>query len=198
MRELDELDAEIRAHAGCGFEICAGATHIVPGEGSHDADVMFVGEAPGVQEDAQGRPFVGRSGRLLDELLAAAGLARSDVFITNVVKARPPGNRDPRPDEVAHHMPWLERQLTLIAPAVVVTLGRHALAHFAPRRKVTVEHGRPLVANGIRVVPWFHPAAALRNRKLLQALFDDARELPDQLAPPVRSSPSSPRSPSAN
>ena len=104
---LDALHEEIRAHRGCGFEICAAATHIVPGEGSHTADVLLVGEAPGASEDEQGRPFVGRSGKLLDELLAAAGLERGDVFITNVVKARPPGNRDPRADEVAHHLPWL-------------------------------------------------------------------------------------------
>jgi DNA polymerase len=182
VRALDELHAEIRAHRGCGFEICANAITIVPGEGSHDAAVMLVGEAPGAQEDAQGRPFVGRSGALLDELLAAAGLERADVFITNVVKARPPGNRDPRPDEVAHHLPWLERQLELIEPAVVVTVGRHALGHFAPGRKVTEVHGELLLERGRRIVPWLHPAAALRNRRLLPALFEDARALPRQLA----------------
>src|ERR687898_2302782 len=102
MDELDTLNEEIRTHTGCGFEICAAATNIVPGEGSHSADVMLVGEAPGASEDEQGRPFVGRAGQLLDELLGEAGLAREQVYITNVVKARPPGNRDPRADEVAH------------------------------------------------------------------------------------------------
>src|SRR5215210_8072840 len=104
MDALDALHEEIRAHGGCGFEICEAATHLVAGEGSHSARIMLVGEAPGASEDRQGRPFVGRAGKLLDELLAEAGLARADVFITNVVKARPPGNRDPKADEVAHYM----------------------------------------------------------------------------------------------
>src|SRR3954454_3795359 len=127
--DLEALRDEIRSHGGCGFEPCETATNMVPGEGSPTADVMFVGEAPGASEDEQGRPFVGRSGRLLDELLAAAGLDREQVFITNVLKARPPGNRDPRPDEVVHHMAWLEVQLALIRPRLVVPLGRHALGH---------------------------------------------------------------------
>ncbi len=134
MTALEALHEEIRTHGGCGFEICENATNIVPGEGSETADVMLVGEAPGASEDKQGRPFVGRSGKLLDQLLAEAGLVRDDVFITNVVKARPPGNRDPKADEVAHYLPWLEQQLALIAPSVIIPVGRHALAHFAPGR----------------------------------------------------------------
>src|ERR671926_1698172 len=129
--DLEALREEIRNHGGCGFEPCETATHMVPGEGSATAEVMFVGEAPGASEDKQGRPFVGRAGKLLDELLAEAGLERADVFITNVMKARPPGNRDPRADEVAHHLPWLEAQLEVIAPDLIVPLGRHALARFA-------------------------------------------------------------------
>jgi DNA polymerase len=175
---LSELHDEIRTHRGCGFEICASATNIVPGEGSPDADVMLVGEAPGASEDAQGRPFVGRAGKLLDELLEAAGLARADVFITNVVKARPPGNRDPKAGEVAHHLPWLERQLELVGPRVVIPLGRHALAHFAPGRKITEVHGRLLVEGDRRLVPWLHPAAALRNPALRETVTQDARALP--------------------
>jgi uracil-DNA glycosylase len=175
---LDALHDEIRTHAGCGFEICEGAINIVPGEGSPTAVVMLVGEAPGASEDEQGRPFVGRSGRLLDELLAEAGLDRSSVFITNVVKARPPGNRDPRADEVAHHLPWLERQLELIRPQVVIPLGRHALAHFAPGRKITEVHGGLLVEGDRRLVPWLHPAAALRSPALREAVTQDARALP--------------------
>src|SRR5918999_2406617 len=143
---LDELHEEIRTHSGCGFEICQTATHIVPGEGNPTADVLLVGEAPGASEDKQGRPFVGRAGKLLDELLAEAGLVRDDVFITNVVKARPPGNRDPRAAEVAHHMPWLEQQLALIKPTVVIPVGRHALAHFVPGRKISEVHGELLEA----------------------------------------------------
>src|ERR1700755_1933071 len=108
--ELEALHEEIRTHGGCGFEVCEAATNMVPGEGDPDAAVMIVGEAPGASEDEEGRPFVGRAGRLLDELLAEAGLQRDDVFITNVLKARPPNNRDPKVAEVAHSMPWLEAQ----------------------------------------------------------------------------------------
>jgi uracil-DNA glycosylase len=175
---LDELHEEIRRHGGCGFEICENATNIVPGEGDPDAEVMLVGEAPGASEDEQGRPFVGRAGRLLDELLEAAGLVRADVFITNVVKARPPGNRDPKAAEVAHHMPWLEQQLALIRPGVVIPLGRHALAHFAPGKKITEVHGRLIVERERQLVAWLHPAAALRSRNFRETLFEDARALP--------------------
>lgn len=148
---------------------------------------MLVGEAPGASEDEQGRPFVGRAGKLLDELLGAAGLERADVFITNVVKARPPGNRDPKPAEVAHHLPWLERQLALIRPRVVIPLGRHALAHFAPGRKITEVHGAPIVEEERQLVPWLHPAAALRNPDLRETLLEDARALPGILESAGRS-----------
>jgi uracil-DNA glycosylase len=175
---LDELHQEIRTHTGCGFEICAAATNIVPGEGSHTAGVMLVGEAPGAREDELGRPFVGRSGMLLDELLAEAGLARDDVFITNVVKARPPRNRDPTAAEVAHYLPWLEQQLALIRPSVVIPVGRHALAHFAPGRKITEVHGELIAERDRWLVPWLHPAAGLRSRGMREALIQDARSLP--------------------
>jgi DNA polymerase len=179
---LDALHEEIRTHSGCGFEICESATNIVPGEGNPSADVLLVGEAPGASEDKQGRPFVGRSGKLLDLLLAEAGLERDDVFITNVVKARPPGNRDPKADEVAHYLPWLEAQLALIAPSVIIPVGRHALAHFAPGQKITEAHGKLIVERDRRLVPWLHPAAALRNQALRETLFQDARALPGILA----------------
>ena len=178
MTPLEQLHEEIRKHRGCGFEICENATNIVPGEGNPDAEVMLVGEAPGASEDKQGRPFVGRAGKLLDQLLEEAGLAREDVFITNVVKARPPGNRDPRAAEVAHHMPWLEQQLALIQPGVVIPVGRHALAHFAPGQKISEVHGKLIVERERRLVAWLHPAAALRNRDLRETLFEDARALP--------------------
>src|SRR5215217_2826295 len=178
MDPLDTLNEQIRTHTGCGFEICAAATHLVPGEGNPDADVLLVGEAPGASEDKQGRPFVGRSGKFLDQLLGEAGLARDDVYITNVVKARPPGNRDPKADEVAHYLPWLEEQLALIRPSVVIPVGRHALAHFAPGQKISEVHGELIVERERRLVAWLHPAAALRNRDLRETLFDDARALP--------------------
>jgi uracil-DNA glycosylase family 4 len=150
---------------------------MVPGEGDPDADIMIVGEAPGASEDKQGRPFVGRAGKLLDELLAEAGLGRSDVYITNVVKARPPGNRDPRADEVAHHMPWLEAQLALIQPRLIVPLGRHALAHFSDSAKISDVHGTEITERGRTLFPLYHPAAALHNQSLRGTLFEDARAL---------------------
>jgi DNA polymerase len=155
---------------------------MVPGEGSPTADVMLVGEAPGASEDKQGRPFVGRAGKLLDELLAEAGLERGDVYITNVVKARPPGNRDPRADEVAHWMPFLERELALVQPRLVIPLGRHALAHFAPGEKISQVHGQLIREGGRALVPWYHPAAALHAKGLRETLSEDARSLPAALA----------------
>ena len=143
---------------------------------------MVVGEAPGRFEDEQGRPFVGRAGQLLDELLAEAGLARGEVFITNVVKARPPGNRDPTRAEVEHWMPVLEQQLALVAPRLVVPLGRHALAHFAPGAKIGEVHGRAISELGRELFPLYHPAAALRSTKLRATLFADARLLAAELA----------------
>jgi uracil-DNA glycosylase family 4 len=181
MPALEDLHAEIRAHAGCGFEPCETATRMVPGEGSPTADVMFVGEAPGASEDEQGRPFVGRAGQLLDLLLAEASLDREAVYITNVLKARPPRNRDPRPDEVAHSMPWLEQQLALVAPRLVVPLGRHALGHFVPAAKISELHGQVLRPGRWSLYPMYHPAAALRSRGLRETLFDDARRLPAAL-----------------
>jgi len=178
---LDAIAAEIRDHVPCGFEICEQATHLVPGEGSATADVVIVGEAPGASEDKAGRPFVGRAGRLLDGLLAEAGLEREDVFITNVVKARPPGNRDPRADEVAHHLPWLEAQLEVIRPRLVVPLGRHALRRFAPDAKIGEVHGHVLDRDGRTLFPMYHPAVALHNQSLRATLVDDARALREAL-----------------
>jgi uracil-DNA glycosylase len=174
---LDDVRNEIRSHRGCGFEPCETATNIVPGEGSASAEVMLVGEAPGASEDELGRPFVGRAGRLLDELLAEAGLRRDEVYITNVVKARPPGNRDPRAGEVQHWMPWLEAELALVKPRVIVPLGRHALAHFTDGARISEVHGRELTARGRTLFPLYHPAAGLRSTKLRETLFEDARAL---------------------
>ena len=178
---LEALHEQIRTHGGCGFEPCETATNMVPGEGSPTAEIMIVGEAPGASEDKAGRPFVGRAGKLLDELLAEADLARDEVYITNVLKARPPGNRDPRADEVAHHMPWLEEQLALIQPRLVIPLGRHALRHFDPGAKISDVHGQLLLARERALYPMYHPAAALRARGLRDTLFEDARGLPAAL-----------------
>jgi DNA polymerase len=146
----------------------------VPGEGNPTAAVVFVGEAPGATEDQLGRPFVGRAGKLLDELLAEAGLVRGDVWITNVVKARPPKNRDPKAPEIAHWMPVLQREIELIAPRLIVPLGRHALKHFAPVAKIGEVHGT--LVDG-RLFPLYHPAAAMYNQTLRDTLFADARAL---------------------
>jgi uracil-DNA glycosylase len=178
---LEDLHREIRSHRGCGFDLCETATNLVPGEGTPTAEIMLVGEAPGANEDAQGRPFVGRAGQLLDELLAEGGLAREQVFITNVVKARPPGNRDPRAAEVAHWMPYLEAQLALIRPRLVVPLGRHALAHFTEGAKISEVHGTLVLERGRALFPLYHPAAALHNASLWGTLVDDARRLPEAL-----------------
>jgi uracil-DNA glycosylase family 4 len=187
---LDALHAEIRAHhgTGCGFEVCETCTQLVPGEGPAGASVVIVGEAPGAREDEQGRPFVGPAGKLLDGLLAEAGLSRAAVYITNVVKARPPGNRDPKAPEVAHHWPWLEEQLALIRPALLVPLGRHALGRVAPGAKIGEVHGTVLEAEGRRLFPLYHPAAALHNPGLRATLVADARALGRALSPSSSSS----------
>jgi DNA polymerase len=181
---LDALHDEIRAHHGshCGFEPCETCLQMVPGEGPARAPVMIVGEAPGAREDAQGRPFVGSAGKLLDALLGHAGMARDDVFITNVVKARPPGNRDPKADEVAHHWPWLEAQLEIVGPALVVPLGRHALKRFCPDAAIGAVHGTIVERDGLRLFPLYHPAAALHNPKLRETLVADAQALGRALA----------------
>ena len=179
---LDAIAAEIREHVPCGFAICEEATNLVPGEGTASAPVVIVGEAPGASEDKQGRPFVGRAGKLLDQLLAEAGLEREQVYITNVVKARPPGNRDPRASEVAHHMPWLETQLALIKPALVVPLGRHALAHFSDDAKISDVHGTAVTERGRTLFAMYHPAAALHTQSLRETLFEDARALRQALS----------------
>jgi uracil-DNA glycosylase family 4 len=182
---LAELAGEIRAHRGahCGFEPCETCTQLVPGEGPAGASIVIVGEAPGAKEDAAGVPFVGSAGKLLDQLLVEAGVTRAGVFITNVLKARPPKNRDPRSVEVAHHRPWLEAQLEIIRPALLVPLGRHALARFAPSARIAEVHGTVLEAEGRRLFPLYHPAAALYNGGLRTTLVQDAQALGRALAP---------------
>jgi DNA polymerase len=182
--QLEELANEIRAHkgAGCGFEVCETCTQLVPGVGPASASIVIVGEAPGAKEDAAGVPFVGAAGKFLDSLLAEAGIARDKVFITNVVKARPPKNRDPKAPEVAHHWPWLEAQLDIIEPQLLVPLGRHALARFAPDVKIADAHGAVLEAQGRRLFPLYHPAAALYNGGLRSTLVSDAQALGRALA----------------
>jgi uracil-DNA glycosylase len=181
---LEALAEEIRAHkgAGCGFEVCETCTQLVPGVGPASASIVVVGEAPGAKEDAAGVPFVGAAGKFLNSLLDEAGIAREAVFITNVVKARPPKNRDPKRDEVAHHWPWLEAQVEIIRPQLLVPLGRHALARFAPEAKIAEVHGTVLEVDGRRLFPLYHPAAALYNGGLRATLVEDARALGRELS----------------
>jgi DNA polymerase len=172
---LTALAAEIRACTACPLH--RGARQAVPGEGSAESGILFLGEAPGYNEDLQGRPFVGAAGQLLDQLLAGIGLDRSRVFITNVVRHRPPENRDPLPEEVAACHVWFERHLAALGPRVVVTLGRHAMYKFFPGESISRVHGRARKKDGITIFPVFHPAAALHQPSLRAALAEDFQAL---------------------
>jgi uracil-DNA glycosylase len=185
--DLVALYREARACTRCPLH--EGRTQVVFGNGNADADLMFVGEAPGFHEDQQGLPFVGRAGQLLDELLGGIGLRRGDVFVANVLKSRPPGNRDPQPDEVEACKPYLYRQVELIEPKVVCTLGNFATKLLTrSNRGITGVHGRPqeheVGARKVRLYPLFHPAAALRTPAVKLQLQDDFARLPALLAEP--------------
>lgn len=179
---LEAIAEEIRACTRCRLH--KGRTRAVPGEGSADTEVAFVGEGPGFNEDRQGRPFVGRAGALLTRLLASIGWRREDVFITNVVKCRPPENRDPEPDEIAACAPFLTRQLAVLDPALVVTLGRHSMGRFMPGARISSAHGtsRPIDAtlgptSGL-VFAMYHPAAALRTPAIESQSYEDIASVP--------------------
>ena len=153
------------------------ATHVVPGSGNHQAKIVFIGEAPGFNEDQQGLPFVGRAGRLLDELLSDINLKRSDVWVGNVVKHRPPENRDPMVDEGRACRPFILDQIKAINPRVIATLGRFAMEVFLPGAKISEIHGRPFRLGSRVVLPLYHPAAALRSDSVLRELREDFRHL---------------------
>ncbi len=182
---LDAVAAEVRDCRRCRLH--AERTKAVPGEGHPDTEVVFVGEGPGFNEDREGRPFVGPAGNLLNELLSAIGWRRDEVFITNVVKCRPPGNRDPEPDEVAACAPFLQRQLQVLDPALVVTLGRHSLQTFMPGARIGGTHGttRPVDpttgAHDAMAYAMYHPAAALRQGSLRQTMAIDMAGVPQAL-----------------
>lgn len=154
----------------------------VPGEGPADAEIMFIGEGPGFYENEQGRPFVGAAGQFLDDLLGQAGLKRQQVWITNVVKCRPPGNRDPQPDELAACDPYLERQIAAINPSIIITLGRYSMGKFMPGAKISGVHGQMRKVGERYVVAMFHPAAALHQASLKPAILADFAKLPQLLA----------------
>jgi len=172
---LDLLREKLKEWKGCDL---ANHSHPVLGEGNPKAEIVFIGEAPGAKEDELGRPFVGPAGKFLDELLASIGLKRSDVYITNVVKYRPPDNRDPEPAEKAACLPWLKLELALIRPKAICTLGKHALNEFFPALSISKVHGTPQkVTQDFTVFPIYHPAAALHNGGLREELFEDFRKL---------------------
>ena len=157
------------------------ATQLVFGEGNADADIVFIGEAPGKNEDLAGRPFIGAAGRFLDEMLASINLNRDAVYITNIVKYRPPNNRDPSDEEKQVFLPYLESQLDIIQPRLVVTLGRHSLNCFLPDLQISQCHGQPKRYKNRVYLPLFHPAAALYNRSMKQTLIDDFALIPQIL-----------------
>lgn len=175
-QKIQQLADEIKANNVCQ-ELAASATNLVMGDGNLDADILFIGEAPGKKEDEQGLPFVGAAGKFLNEMLAAAGMDRGDVYITNIVKYRPPNNRDPLPEEKVAFWPYLLRQLNIIQPKVVITLGRHSMEYFLPDMRISQVHGQPkritFGDHKIVVVPLYHPAAALYNGSMRQTLIDD-------------------------
>jgi DNA polymerase len=177
--DLDALYAQIKACESCG--LCKTRTHAVPGEGPPDAEIMFVGEGPGFHEDQQGRPFVGQAGKFLEDLLASIGLTRQDVYIANVVKCRPPGNRDPLPNEVDSCRPYLLRQIELIDPKLIVTLGRFSLSWFFPRDSISKVRGRLRQMGGRHYYHLYHPAAALHNGSLRAVIQEDFTRIPQAL-----------------
>jgi DNA polymerase len=178
---LAAIAADVRTCTKCALHI--GTRNGVPGDGSSHAEVMFVGEGPGYHEDRQGLPFVGPAGQFLNELLASVGLDRSSVFITNVVKHRPPDNRDPLPEEILACADYLTRQIAALNPKVIVTLGRYSMARFFPTAKISQIHGQAKVVEGRVVVAMYHPAAALHKVELRQTVVDDfKRAIPTALA----------------
>ena len=180
MTQLTDLCQQIRLCQKC--ILAQGRTNAVPGEGPEDAGIMFIGEAPGFHEDRQGRPFVGAAGQYLEELLGQIGLKRQDVYIANVIKCRPPGNRDPQPDEIEACRPYLDRQIELIRPRMVVTLGRFSMARYFPGASISRIHGQPKRVGSVIYYPMFHPAAALHQPKWRSVVEEDILKIPGLLA----------------
>ena len=173
---LSELYKEIASCRQC--ELARQRTKVVPGEGAEDAAIAFIGEAPGWHEDQQGRPFVGPAGQFLDELLASIGLRRQQVYICNVLKCRPPGNRDPLPTEIKTCQQWLDRQLQMLHPKVIVTLGRYSMARFFPGETISKIHGKARRDGGLIYFAMYHPAAALHQQSLRETIKTDMLKIP--------------------
>ena len=179
---LEQIRADIIKNNICP-DLAREAKHLVMGDGNENADIVFIGEAPGKKEDEQGVPFVGLAGKFLDEMLVSICMNRGDVYITNIVKYRPPNNRDPLPEEKLTFWPYLVRQLDVIKPKVVVTLGRHSMEYFLPNQKISKIHGQPkqiiFGESKIVVVPFYHPAVALYNGSMRATLLQDFKKLPE-------------------
>ena len=186
MSELEEVARQVHDCTDC--PLSEGRTLAVPGEGPEHAEVMFIGEGPGYNEDQQGRPFVGAAGQFLEHLLASVGMARDQVYITNMIKCRPPNNRDPLPGEVAACSKYLDRQIQLIRPKVIVTLGRHSLVRFLPGATISKARGKAVPKDGFTLYPMYHPAAALHQQSLRSVIEEDFKGIPalltEQIAPP--------------
>lgn len=178
--ELKRIAQEVTSCTKCALH--HSRKNGVPGEGPANSDIMFIGEGPGFHENEQGRPFVGAAGKFLEELLASINLKRADVYITNVVKCRPPGNRDPQPEELSACNNYLERQIQAINPKVIVTLGRFSMARFLPNAKISNVHGQAMKVRGRLVVAMYHPAAALHQRSLKATIESDFARLPDLIS----------------
>lgn len=176
MSALSELSHDIAACTDC--PLSAHRNRAVPGEGSETADILFIGEAPGWHEDQQGRPFVGPAGQLLNELLASIGLSREDVYIANVIKCRPPSNRDPLPAEIGACRKWLDRQIEIINPRLIVTLGRYSLTQFFPGEAIGKAHGKLKRSDGRLFYVMYHPAAALHQASLRKTIQEDMQRIP--------------------
>ncbi len=179
MSELAKLNQEITKCTKCLLSKCR--TNVVPGEGNSSAEIMFIGEGPGYHEDQQGRPFVGAAGKFLDELLALINLKREDVYIANIIKCRPPGNRDPLPEEVEACASWLDKQVALIRPKLIVLLGRHAMNRFLPKLSISEVHGQPKRYRGQVYFPMYHPAAGLYNSSNRPIIEKDFQKIPQVL-----------------
>jgi DNA polymerase len=180
LSELTDLYSEIRVCQAC--ILSQGRTNAVPGSGPEDAEIMFIGEGPGFHEDRQGEPFVGAAGKYLEELLEQIGIERTDVYITNVVKCRPPGNRDPQPDEVSACKAYLDKQIDLIRPRLVITLGRFSMQRYFPGASISRIHGQPKRVGNVIYYPMFHPAAALHQPRWRSLVEEDIIKIPDLLA----------------
>lgn len=176
-KALEEISTQVQSCRLC--PLYQNTTYGVPGEGNPDAEIFFIGEGPGKKEDELGRPFVGAAGKFLQSLLEHIGLTRNDVFIANVVKHRPPGNRDPLPEEVSACWPYLQKQLEIIQPKMIVMLGRHSTARFLQGESISKIHGKPFrKSDGIVYYPMYHPAAALYNGSLRETMFTDMARIP--------------------